>query len=44
MRLVKIANTPDEVARTLAELGLGPRPPPRPRATLPGQLELDFAA
>ena len=26
MRLVKIAKTPDEVARVLAELGLGPRP------------------
>lgn len=44
MGLVKIANTPDEVARVLAELGLGPRPPPRPRPTLPGQLELDLAA
>ena len=43
MRLVKIANTPDEVAQVLAELGLGPRPPPRPRPSLPGQLELVFA-
>jgi hypothetical protein len=44
MRLVKIANTPDEVERALAELGLGPRPPPRPRPTLPGQLELELVA
>ncbi len=40
MRLVKIASTAEEVARALAELGLGPRPPPRVRAKLPGQLEL----
>jgi hypothetical protein len=44
MGLVKIANTPDAVARVLAELGLAPRPPPRPQPTLPGQLELDLAA
>ncbi|PRP91122.1 hypothetical protein ENSA5_58590 [Enhygromyxa salina] len=44
MRLVKIANSPDEVERALAELGLGPRAPPRPRPTLPGQLELELVA
>jgi hypothetical protein len=44
MRLVKIANKPDDIARVLADLGLGPRPPPRPRPALAGQLELDFAA
>ena len=44
MRLVKIASTPDEVERVLAELGLGPRPPPRPQPTLPGQLELELVA
>ena len=46
MRLVKIANTPDEVAQVLAKLGLGPlfNRPPRPRPPLPGQLELVFAA
>ena len=44
MRLVKIASTVDEVARGLAELGLGPRPPPRAQAKLPGQLELALCA
>ena len=44
MRLVKIASTVDEVARGLAELGLGPRPPPRARSKLPGQLELTLSA
>ncbi len=44
MRLVKIINDSDEIARVLAEAGLGPRPPPRPRPTPPGQLLLDFAA
>ena len=44
MRLVKIANKPDEIARVLADLGLGARPPPRPRPPPTGQLELDFAA
>jgi hypothetical protein len=44
MRLLEIANKPDDIARVLAELGLGPRPPPRPRPAPPGQLELDFAA
>ncbi|NVB38413.1 hypothetical protein G6O69_11275 [Pseudenhygromyxa sp. WMMC2535] len=31
MRLVKIANKPDDIARVLADLGLGARPSPRPR-------------
>ena len=44
MRLVEIANSRDDVARVLATIGLGPRPPPRPRLALPGQLELDLAA
>ncbi|WP_106092466.1 hypothetical protein [Enhygromyxa salina] len=44
MRLVKIANKADDIARALADLGLGARPPPRPRPAPPGQLELDFAA
>ena len=33
-----------DIARVLAELGLGARPPPRPRPAPAGQLELDFAA
>jgi hypothetical protein len=44
MKLLKIATEHDDIARALAELGLGPRPPPRPRSALPGQLEFDFAA
>ena len=44
MRLVKSASTVDEVARGLAALGLGPRPPPRARPKLPGQLELTLCA
>ena len=44
MRLVEIANTPEELSRVLAKVGLGPRPPPRRRPALPGQLELQFAA
>jgi hypothetical protein len=44
MRLVKIANKPDDIARVLADLCLGARPPPRPRPAPTGQLELDFAA
>jgi len=43
MRLVKIATEQDDIARVLAKVGLGPRPPPRARPVLPGQLELDFA-
>ena len=42
--LEKVATKPDEIARALAEAGLGPRPPPRRRPSPPGQLELDFAA
>ncbi|PRQ02913.1 hypothetical protein ENSA5_18510 [Enhygromyxa salina] len=44
MSLKKVANTPDDIARVLAKVGLGPRTPPRPRAAPPGQLELEFAA
>jgi hypothetical protein len=44
MRLVNIANKSDDIARVLAELGLGARPPPRPRPAPTGQLELCFAA
>ena len=44
MRLIKLANTPEELSRVLAKVGLGPRPPPRRRPALPGQLELKFAA
>ena len=44
MKLVKIANEPDAIAQVLADVGLGPRPPPRSRPALPGQLELEFAA
>jgi hypothetical protein len=44
MALKKVATKPDEIARALAEAGLGPRPPPRRRPSPPGQLELDFAA
>jgi hypothetical protein len=43
MRLVKIATEQDDIARVLAKVGLGPRPPPPPRPALPGELELDFA-
>ena len=44
MRLVSIANEPEELSRVLAKVGLGPRPPPRRRPALPGQLELKLAA
>ena len=44
MRLVEIINDSDEIARALADAGLGPRPPPRPRPTPPGQLLLDLVA
>jgi hypothetical protein len=40
MRLVKIATTREEIAKALAHAGLGPRPPPRSRPPLLGQLEL----
>lgn len=44
MKLVEIANEREAIARVLAEAGLGPRPPPRPRPPLAGLLELKFAA
>ncbi|PRP94048.1 putative transposase [Enhygromyxa salina] len=44
MRLVELANEPEEISRVLAKVGLGPRPPPRRRPALPGQLELKFVA
>jgi hypothetical protein len=43
MRLVEIVNKPDDIARLLADLGLGARPPPR-RPAPTGQLELDLTA
>ena len=43
MALKKIATKPDDIARVLALVGLGPRPPPRVRPTPPGQLVLNFA-
>jgi hypothetical protein len=33
MKLLKIADEPDDIARALAEVGLGPRPPPLSRAS-----------
>ena len=44
MRLVKLATTREEIAKALAHAGLGPRPPPRARPTMLGQLELRFDA
>ena len=44
MRLVKLATTREEIAKALAHAGLGPRPPPRPRPTMLGQLELCLGA
>ncbi|WP_255215801.1 hypothetical protein [Pseudenhygromyxa sp. WMMC2535] len=42
MSLKKVAKTPEAIARVLAEVGLGPRPPPRLRPPPPGQLEFDL--
>lgn len=46
MALIKIANTAEDIALVLAQVGLGPRPPPRPHQPLLGQLDFDsnFAA
>ncbi len=44
MRLVKLATTREELTKALAHAGLGPRPPPRARPTMLGQLELCFRA
>ena len=44
MRLVELANKPEEISRVLAKVGVGPRPPPRKRPALLGQLELKLAA
>jgi hypothetical protein len=44
VKLLKLANEHHELARVLAEYGLGPRPPPRREPAPPGQLELKFAA
>ena len=44
MRLLKLATTREDISKALAHAGLGPRPPPRPRLTMLGQLELRFAA
>lgn len=43
MRLVEGADKPDDTARVLADLGLGPQLL-RGQAAPTGQLELDFAA
>jgi len=42
MRIVEIATDAADATRVLYELGLGPRPPPRPSSALPGQLPLRF--
>ena len=43
MRIVQIATKQTDIARVLAEHGLGARgPPPRPAHGVPGQLEFDF--
>lgn len=42
MRIIEVATEPGHVARVLAELGLGPRPPPRPTPAQRGQLLLRF--
>jgi hypothetical protein len=44
MRLVKLATTREELDKALAHAGLGPRPPPRARPVMLGQLELSSAA
>jgi hypothetical protein len=44
MRLVKLATTREEITKALAHAGLGPRPPPRARPTVLGQLELSLGA
>jgi hypothetical protein len=44
VKLVKLATTREESTKALAHAGLGPRPPPRPRPVMLGQLELSFAA
>jgi len=43
MRLVKLATTREEITKALAHAGLGPRPPPRARPTMLGQLELPLS-
>jgi hypothetical protein len=42
MRIIEIATDAHHIARVLAELGLAPRPPPRPWPAVPGQLTLKF--
>ena len=44
MKLVELANEREAIARALATAGLGPRPTPRRRPPLAGQIELKFAA
>lgn len=44
MKLIDIANEREAIARALANAGLASRPPPRSRPSLPGQLDLKFAA
>jgi len=42
MRVSEVVTDPDTIARRLADAGLGPRPPPKPMRTVPGQLRLQF--
>jgi len=42
MQIVEIATDQDDISRVLADQGLGPRAPPRPRPARAGQLELAF--
>lgn len=42
MRWVHAATTPKDIARLLAQHGLGPRPPPSPTPPPPGQLRFAF--
>jgi len=42
VRIIEIANNPASIAREMAELGLGPMPPPHPLPEPPGQLQLKF--
>jgi hypothetical protein len=44
MRIVDIATEPHHIARVLAELGLAPRPPPRPWPRPAGQLAFAFSS
>ena len=43
MVLKEVATKPASITRALADAGLGPRPPPKPRPASPGQLLFGFA-